>query len=103
MNHAGRPNRAHGVCALPRTYTEKDIGRRRRRRGRISLDLLLEAACSQLDLGADTIAIADFAGKLNTHRAVPVATIIAGNAKSAARNAENDIRIAVAINVSGRK
>ena len=63
---------------------------------------LLETACSQLDLGADTIAIADLAHELNAHRAVPVASVVAGNAKAAARNAEDDVGIAIAINVSGR-
>ncbi len=103
MNHAGWPDSAHGVGSLAGAYTENDIGGRRRRRSRIGLDLLLEAAGSQLHLGADTVSVADLTGELNTYGTVPVTAVVAGNAKTATRNAENDIRIAVAINVSGGK
>jgi hypothetical protein len=47
--------------------------------------------------------VAYFAGQLHSYGAVPVTSFISCNAKAAAGNTEDDVGIAVVINVSSRK
>ena len=78
LQHARRPEHAHGVRRRPRPQAEDDVGRRRRGRGRVGLQLLAQASRPDLHLGPRPRAVAHEAGQAHRQRMVAPAVVVAG-------------------------
>src|SRR5205085_7690665 len=63
------------------------------------LKLLPKTPCAYLDLRLDPASIAHLPRQLHAHRSVSVAAIVAKHSQAPARHAEDDVGVAVAVQV----
>src|SRR4051812_31810832 len=100
LQDAGWPQHAHAFRRRATAKSEQQIGRADRRRRRRRLEPSPQCAGTELDLRADTAAVADPRRQLHADRRVPAAAVVAPDAyRFVAGRRDQDIAVAVVVDI----